>query len=130
MEMEAITTNMTFNKVIMVIMSCCIVIGAVDYLCGNRWGLGKRFTEGLEAFCPLILMMGGILALVPLVEAYAAPFVAPLFRFIGIDPGMFPGMLLANDCGAYFLSESLADNHQAGEFGGMLVGSVMGVNVI
>ena len=121
---------MTFNKVIMVIMSCCIVIGAVDYLCGNRWGLGKRFTEGLEAFCPLILMMGGILALVPLVEAYAAPLVAPLFRFIGIDPGMFPGMLLANDCGAYFLSESLADNPQAGEFGGMLVGSVMGVNVI
>ncbi|MBR4417514.1 MAG: ethanolamine utilization protein EutH, partial [Victivallales bacterium] len=77
---------MTFNKVIMVIMSCCIVIGAVDYLCGNRWGLGKRFTEGLEAFCPLFLMMGGILAIVPLVEGYAAPLIAPLFRFIGTDP--------------------------------------------
>ena len=114
----------------MVIMSCCIVIGAVDYLCGNRWGLGKRFTEGLEAFCPLFLMMGGILALVPLVEGYVAPMIAPLFRFIGTDPGVFPGMLLANDCGAYFLSESLADNRQAGDFGGMLVGAVVGVNVI
>jgi ethanolamine transporter len=62
------TMNMIFNKAIMVIMSCGIVIGAVDYLCGNRWGLGKRFTEGFEAFCPLFLMMGGILAIVPLVE--------------------------------------------------------------
>ena len=124
------TMNMTFNKVIMVIMSCCIVIGAVDYLCGNRWGLGKRFTEGLEAFCPLFLMMGGILAIVPLVEGYVAPLIAPLFRFISTDPGVFPGMLLANDCGAYFLSESLAENRQAGEFGGMLVGAVVGVNVI
>ncbi|MBP5638836.1 MAG: ethanolamine utilization protein EutH [Victivallales bacterium] len=121
---------MIFNQIILYVMSVCIILGAFDYSRGNKWGLGKPFEDGLNSFGALFIMMGGVLAIAPLVQVFLAPIVTPVFKVVGIDPGVFPGMVLANDSGAYFLAQAMAENPLAADFGGMLLGSVMGVNLI
>ena len=121
---------MLFNQIILYIMSVCIVLGAIDYSRGNKWGIGKPFEDGLNSFGSIFIMMGGVLAIVPLVQNYLAPLVAPAFKLIGTDPGVFAGMVLANDSGAFHLAQAMAENPLAADFGGMLLGSVMGVNLI
>ena len=121
---------MLFNQIILYVMSVCIVFGAIDYSRGNKWGIGKPFEDGLNSFGAIFIMMGGVLAVVPLVESFLAPLVSPAFKAIGIDPGVFAGMVLANDSGAFHLAKAMAENPLAADFGGMLLGSVMGVNLI
>ena len=62
--------------------------GAVDYLAGNRRGLGGKFLEGLQTFTPLFLTMAGFLVLTPLLAKVLAPLVTPLFSAAGADPGL------------------------------------------
>jgi len=75
-------------------------------------------------------MMGGIITLVPLIGRLVAPVAGPLFRLTGSDPGMFPGMILANDMGAFPLAGKLAVSPEAAGLGGMILGSMLGVNIV
>lgn len=92
------------QQIILDLMILCMIVGAIDYFRNNKWGLGKRFEDAFSAFFPLFLMMGGILTIVPWTGRLIAPVAAPLFGLTGSDPGMLPGMFLANDMGAFPLS--------------------------
>lgn len=112
------------------IMVLCMIVGAIDSRRGNKWGLGRRFEAGLEAFPTLLLSMAGIIVLVPLIEKLLRPCLTPLGLWTGADPGIFPGMLLANDMGGFQLARELAGSRAAGEYGGMLLGAIMGANLV
>lgn len=112
------------------IMVLCLFVGAFDFLRSNRWGLGEKFQSGFTAFGSIAINMLGIIALVPLIEGKLIPLIAPLFTFVGADPAMFAGMLLANDMGGFQLAESIAVSPDAAGFGGMLLGSMMGANIV
>lgn len=118
------------GQIILDIMILCMIAGAVDYYRKNKWGLGRKFEEAFGAFFPLFVMMGGIIALVPLIGRIFAPLAGPVFGLTGSDPGMMPGMILANDMGGFPLAGELALDGSAAGFGGMIVGSMLGVNVV
>ena len=56
--------QMSANDIIMWIMAAGFVIGGVDYMAGDRLGLGKKFREGIDFFGAAALSMAGLMCLV------------------------------------------------------------------
>lgn len=121
---------MSIDKIIIYIMVIFAVLGAIDRIIGNRFGLGERFEEGIMAIGSLALSMVGIIALAPVIANLLKPVVVPLYNFLGADPAMFAGTILANDMGGASLAAELANTTEAGLFGGLIVGSMMGVTIV
>ena len=46
---------MSFDQIILWIMAIGILIGGIDRILGNRFGLGEKFEEGFNAMGPLAL---------------------------------------------------------------------------
>ena len=76
---------MNLTQIITAVMVIFLVIGAVDYAMGNRFGLGHEFEEGIMACGRLTLCMAGFMVLAPLIAQQLGPVVSPLFRSLGID---------------------------------------------
>ena len=115
---------------IIYLMVIFAVIGALDRIFGNRFGLGQEFENGIMAIGTLALSMLGIISLAPVLATVLRPVVVPVFRFLGADPGMFPGSILACDMGGATLSMELAETREAGLFGGTIIGSMLGATIV
>ena len=120
----------TPERILLMIFGLTFALGAADYFFGNKLGFGKKFVEGLQTFAPLFLTMAGFLVLSPWLAKVLAPAASAAFASLGADPALAAGMLLANDNGAYPLAQSLAAAPEAGGFGGMLLGSLVGANIV
>ena len=83
------------------------LLGALDRILGNRWGLGKEFEEGILAMGSLALAMLGIITLAPVLANLLRPVIVPVYRFLGADPAMFAGTILACDMGGAALAKEL-----------------------
>ena len=110
---------MSIHEIILYLMTAFLVVAAVDRIFGSRLGLGKEFEAGILSFGSLALSMLGILVLAPVLAQVLRPVVVPVFRLLGADPGMFPGSILANDMGGAPLALELAEDRNAGLFGGV-----------
>ncbi|MDU1414339.1 MAG: ethanolamine utilization protein EutH [Clostridium sp.] len=121
---------MGINEIIVYIMTIFMALGALDKCIGNKFGLGEKFEEGFMAMGSLALAMVGVISLSPVLARILEPVIVPIFNFLGADPGMFGGTLLANDMGGASLAEALAVDPNAGLFGGLIVGSMMGVTIV
>ena len=117
------------DNIILWIMAVAMVLGALDRMFGSRLGLGKQFEEGILAIGALSLSMLGILTLAP-VLALLRPVLVPVYGFLGADPAMFAGSILANDMGGAPLAMELAGTRAAGQLGGLIVGSMLGATVV
>lgn len=111
-------------------MTVFMLLGALDRILGNRLGIGERFEEGILTFGSLALSMLGMLSLAPVLANVLRPVVEPVFRLLGADPGVFPGTILASDMGGAALALEMADTREAGLFGGILVGSMLGAVIV
>lgn len=121
---------MSADRIIFLLMAIFMVLGALDRIFGNRLGLGKQFEEGIAAIGTLSLSMLGILCLAPVLARVLKPVLVPVYSFLGADPAMFAGSILANDMGGAPLAAELAQDTQAGQFGGLIVGSMLGATVV
>lgn len=121
---------MTFPQILTGCMMVFMLIGALDHLCGDKYGLGTQFLRGFEAFGSLAVTMTGVLVLLPYVERFLGPLISPLCHALGMDPAMVVGMFLACDMGGYPLAGTLSDSAAAIGLGGMLLGSMMGANIV
>ena len=121
---------MSFHEILIAVMAAFAVAGAIDRIFGNRWGLGKEFEEGILAMGSLALAMVGIVCLAPVLASLLKPVVVPVFAFLGADPAMFAGTILACDMGGGALAVELAASHQAAMLGGVLTGSMLGATVV
>ena len=120
---------MSFDTIVMWIMASGALLGAVDKVLGNRFGLGDEFKKGYETMGPLTMGMVGIVCLTPLIQKGINSTIAPLFTAIGVDSA-FLGAILANDMGGYQLSMELAADPRAGEIAGLLVASTLGATLV
>ena len=107
-----------------------MVLGAADRILGNRFGLGEKFEEGVMAMGSLALAMIGIICLAPVLSEVLRPVVVPVYQFLGADPAMFAGTILANDMGGASLAQELSLTDEAGQFGGLIVGSMLGPTIV
>lgn len=121
---------MSVDKIILWVMAVFALLGALDRIFGSRFGLGKQFEEGILAIGALALSMLGILSLAPVLARLLKPVLVPVYGFLGADPAMFAGSVLANDMGGAPLAAELALTREAGQFGGLIVGAMLGATVV
>ena len=111
-------------------MAIFALLGALDRIFGNHFGLGKEFEEGILAMGSLALAMVGIVCLAPVLADILKPVVVPVYGFLGADPAMFAGTILACDMGGGPLASAMTDNPQAALLGGILTGSMLGATIV
>lgn len=121
---------MSAHEIVINLMAAFAVLGALDRIFGNKLGLGKEFEEGILAMGSLAMAMLGIIALAPVLAALLKPIVVPVFGFLGADPAMFAGSILACDMGAGPLAMELTENKEAALLGGVLTGSMLGATLV
>ncbi|MBQ6891416.1 MAG: ethanolamine utilization protein EutH, partial [Clostridia bacterium] len=90
---------MSGHELLIWVMALFAVLGALDRLLGDRFGLGSGFEEGIMAMGSLALAMVGIVSLAPVLAGMLRPVVVPVYRLLGADPAMFAGSILACDMG-------------------------------
>ena len=121
---------MSTDRILIALMAAFAGLGALDRILGNRLGLGQEFENGIQAMGSLALAMVGIVCLAPVLAAVLRPVVVPVFRFLGADPAMFAGSILACDMGGGPLARELTDNPQAAGLGGVITGSMLGATIV
>ena len=121
---------MSAHEVLILVMAIFAALGAVDRILGNRFGLGQEFENGILAMGSLALAMVGIIALAPVLAGVLRPLVVPVYRFLGADPAMFAGTILACDMGGGSLALQMTEDPQAAAFGGVLCGSMLGATIV
>lgn len=113
----------------MVIMAAGAVVGGIDRIMGNKRGYGAKFEEGFQFLGSTALSMAGMICLAPVLADVLGKIIVPLYRMIGVDPGMF-GSLLAIDMGGYQLAKELAVDAQIGSYAGIVAASIFGCTVV
>lgn len=121
---------MSVDALILWLMAIFALLGALDRITGGHFGLGKQFEEGILTLGSLALSMLGILTLAPVLARLLKPVLVPVYGLLGADPAMFAGTILANDMGGAPLAAELAFTPEAGQFGGLIVGSMLGATVV
>lgn len=121
---------MSINEIIVYIMVIFMVLGAIDKIIGNKYGLGEKFDEGFMAMGSLAIAMVGVVSLAPVLATILKPVVVPIYTALGADPSMFATTLLACDMGGYPLALQLAQTEEAGLFAGLILGSMMGPTIV
>ena len=121
---------MSAHEILIAVMAVFAVLGALDRILGNRFGLGQEFENGILAMGSLALAMVGIISLAPVLANVLKPVVVPVYRFLGADPAMFAGTILANDMGGGALAAQLTEDTQAALLGGVITGSMLGATIV
>ena len=121
---------MSVPEILIALMAAFAVLGALDRIAGNRFGLGEKFEEGILAMGSLAMAMVGIIALAPVLANLLRPVVVPVFSLLGADPAMFAGALLGCDMGGGVLAQEMTSDPQAALLGGVICGSMLGVTIV
>ncbi len=121
---------MSAHEILIFLMAIFAALGALDRIFGNRFGLGHPFEEGILAMGTLALAMLGIISLAPVLARLLNPVVVPVYRFLGADPAMFAGTILACDMGGGALAQQMTTDADAALMGGVLCGSMLGATIV
>ena len=121
---------MSAHEMLILVMAIFAVLGALDRIFGNRFGLGKEFEAGIHAMGSLALAMLGIICLAPVLAAVLKPVIVPVFSLLGADPAMFAGTILACDMGGGNLAAEMTADPQAALLGGVITGSMLGATIV
>ena len=121
---------MSAHEILIAVMAVFAVLGALDRIFGNKFGLGQEFENGIQAMGALSLAMLGIICLAPVLASVLKPVIVPVFGFLGADPAMFAGTILACDMGGGSLAVEMSGDPQAALLGGVITGSMLGATVV
>lgn len=121
---------MSGHEILIAVMAAFALLGGLDRIFGNRFGLGKEFENGITAMGSLALAMVGIVCLAPVLAAVLRPVIVPIYSFLGADPAMFAGTILACDMGGGSLAQVLTEDPRAATLGGVITGAMLGATVV
>ena len=121
---------MSAHEILIAVMALFALLGALDRIFGNKFGIGKDFEEGILAMGSLAMAMIGVITLAPVLAAVLKPVVVPVFNFLGADAAMFAGSILACDMGGGALAAQMTADSDAALLGGVLTGSMLGATIV
>jgi len=105
------------------------LLGGIDKLLNNRFGLGVKFDEGFKAMGSLALTIIGIYSLSPVIAKGILPLLGPLSSWMNVDPSVFVSSILATDLGAFNTSVEIARDPAIGVFNGAILASTLGATI-
>lgn len=98
------------GEVVIGIMMCFVVIGAVAAIRNEDSGLGAEFRAGLHSIGPIFIPVAGIMASVPYLAVFVERVIGPIYGLFGGSPAMASTTFIAVDMGGYQLAEATAEN--------------------
>ena len=113
-------------SVLTIVILIFSLIGAVDYIIGNKIGVGKEFEKAFSLFCPMALSMLGMIVVAPAIGVWLTPFFEGFYNIFGIDPSILPASLFANDMGGMTLAQTICKSESIGNYNAFVVSSMMG----
>lgn len=113
-------------SVLTIIILAFSVFGAVDWLIGNKIGVGKEFEKAFTLFGSMALSMLGMIVIAPAVGEWLTPAFEKFYKIFAIDPSIIPSMLFANDMGGMQLAQAVCKNASIGNYNAFVVSSMMG----
>ena len=122
--------NISAHEILIAVMAAFALLGAVDRILGNKFGIGKDFEEGILAMGSLAMAMIGVITLAPVLASVLKPVVVAVFSFLGADAAMFAGSILACDMGGGALAAQMTSDPEAALLGGVLTGSMLGATIV
>lgn len=81
-------------KFISVLMLAFSLLGALDRIFGNKFGLGKEFERGFMLLGTMALSMIGMIVISPFIAQILSPFFGVFYNTFGIDPSIIPATFL------------------------------------
>jgi ethanolamine transporter len=115
--------------VVISVVMCCAVAGAVASLFDSEQGLGKEFLDGLHAIGYIFIPVAGIMAAIPLLSQLVRTVIGPVYSAVGADPAMAATTFIAVDMGGYQLARSLTDVHETWIMA-MMTGYMAGATIV
>ena len=113
-------------NILNIVIAAFALLGALDRMLDNRFGLGEEFERGLHLFGSLALSMIGMIVMVPLISELMAPMLSFCHEALHIEPSIIPTSLIANDMGGAALAVQVAADPALGMFNGLVVSCMMG----
>ena len=113
-------------NILNIIVAVFALLGCIDRMLNNRFGLGEEFERGFHLFGSLALSMIGMIVMVPLLADVMQPMLAFLYQTLGVEPSIIPTSLIANDMGGAALAVQVAADPALGMFNGLVVSCMMG----
>ena len=120
---------MNVDQVIFILFTVFAVLGGLDRIFGNRFGLGAAFEKGFMTMGPLMLTMTGMIVLSPMLAKWLEPVISPIYNLVGADGAMFAGSFLASDMGGFPLATALTSSKEAADLSGIITASMLGGTV-
>lgn len=105
------------------------LLGAIDYIIGNKIGIGKEFQRAFSMFGAMALTMLGMLVIVPAIGIWLTPALETFYAVFHIDPSVIPASLFANDMGGLVLAQTVAKSESVGNYSAFIISSMMGAVV-
>ncbi len=105
------------------------VIGALDRIFGNHFGIGTEFERGFYLLGVMGLTMVGMIVIAPVLSEFMAPIFDAVYTYLGVDPSIIPASLLANDMGGATLAKEIGKTSEIGLYNGLVVSSMMGCTI-
>lgn len=102
------------------------LLGAIDYLIGNKIGVGREFERAFSLFCPMALSMLGMIVIAPAIGVLLEPVFSLFYRVLHLDPSILPASVFANDMGGAPLAQSIAKSQEIGGYNAFVISSMMG----
>ena len=114
---------MSILTIIILIFS---LLGAIDWLIGNKIGIGREFERAFALFAPMALSMLGMIVIAPALGVWLTPIFEGFYNIFKIDPSIIPASLLANDMGGMTVAQSICKSTEIGNYNAFVVSSMMG----
>lgn len=109
-----------------IVILCFAILGAIDYIIGNKIGVGAEFENAFYLFAPMALTMIGMLVIAPAIGVWLSPLFDGFYNLFGIDPSIIPASLFANDMGGAALAQSIFKSEQIGKYNAFVISTMMG----
>lgn len=114
------------ENLLLYIITFFFILGAIDYLQGNRFRLGEGFERGIKTMGPLAISMVGILSITPLLSSTIYNVINPISEKLNINPSIFSSSLIAVDMGGYNIASNIEGTSEFVIFSGILIASILG----
>ena len=113
-------------NVISIVILAFSLLGAIDYLLGNKIGVGAEFVRAFSLFTPMALSMLGMIVIAPAIGVLLTPVFDGFYNIFGIDPSIIPASLFANDMGGMSLAKAICKSEAIGNYNAFVVSSMLG----
>src|SRR5579863_589680 len=117
------------GTVVISVIMCCAVAGAVASLFDGEQGLGKEFLDGLHAIGHIFVPVAGVMAAIPLLSQLVHAVAGPMYSALGADPAIAATTFIAVDMGGYQLARSLTEVHETWIMA-MMTGYMAGATIV